>query len=100
MLEVDEAEDQVQLTTFKAGLRSKEFVMALAKSPPASMTDLLMKAQKYMNAEEALAIIELSGPRTPRWAPETTRKGKKEKEETLFPATTKASGGTAKLTKW
>ena len=29
VLEVDEAEDQVQLTTFKAGLRSKEFVVAL-----------------------------------------------------------------------
>ena len=44
VLEVDEAEDQVQLMTFKAGLRSKEFVVALAKSPLASMIDLLMKA--------------------------------------------------------
>lgn len=32
VLEVDEAEDHVQLTMFKAGLRSKEFVVALAKS--------------------------------------------------------------------
>ena len=44
VLEVDKVEDQVQLTTFKAGLRSKEFVVALTKSPPKSMTDLLMKA--------------------------------------------------------
>ena len=44
VLEVDEAEDQVQLMTFKAGLRSKEFVVALAKSPLTSMIDLLMKA--------------------------------------------------------
>ena len=62
VLEVDKTEDQVQLTKFKAGLRSKEFVMALTKSPPASMTDLLMKTQKYMNAEEALAAIEVGGP--------------------------------------
>jgi len=48
VLEVDEAEDQVQLMTFKAGLRSKEFIVALAKSPPTLMTDLLMKAQKYI----------------------------------------------------
>ena len=41
---MDEAEDQVQLMTFKAGLRSKEFVVALAKSPLTSMIDLLMKA--------------------------------------------------------
>ena len=44
VLEVDKAEDQVQLTTFKVGLRSNEFLVALTKSPPASMTDLLIKA--------------------------------------------------------
>lgn len=32
-LEVDEANDKVQLT-FKAELKSKEFVVTLAKSPP------------------------------------------------------------------
>ena len=69
VLVVDEAEDQVQLTTFKAGLRSKEFVVALAKSPSASMTSLLMKAQKYMNAEDALAAIEVGGPRTSKTSP-------------------------------
>ena len=58
MLDVDKAEDQVQLTTFKAGLRSKDFVVALTKSPPKSMTDLLMKAQKYMNAEDVLLAQE------------------------------------------
>ena len=62
VLEADEVEDQVQLTLFKARLRSKEFVVALTKSPPASMIDLLIKAQKYMNAEDVLAIIEVDGP--------------------------------------
>ena len=33
-LEVDEVDDKVQLTTFKAGLKSKEFVVSLMKSPP------------------------------------------------------------------
>ena len=28
VLEVDEADDKVQLTTFKGGLKSKEFVVA------------------------------------------------------------------------
>ena len=64
VLEVDEAEDKVQLIMFKAGLRSKEFVVVLAKSPPASMTNLFIKAQKYINAKDALTEIKVGGPRT------------------------------------
>ena len=54
-LEVDEANDKVQLTTFKTGLKSREFVVSLAKNPPKTMVEMLLKAQKYMNAEDALA---------------------------------------------
>ncbi|XP_075670098.1 uncharacterized protein LOC142639846 [Castanea sativa] len=56
-LEVDDADDKVQLTTFKAGLKSREFVVSLAKNPPRTMAEMLLKAQKYMNAEDALAAI-------------------------------------------
>ena len=56
-LEVDEADDKVQLTTFKVGLKSREFVASLAKNAPKTMTKMLLKAQKYMNAEDALAAI-------------------------------------------
>ena len=34
ILEVDEADDKVQLMTFKVGLKSREFVISLAKIPP------------------------------------------------------------------
>ena len=44
VLEVDEANDKVQLTTFKTSLKSREFVVALAKSPPKSMAEMLLKA--------------------------------------------------------
>ena len=57
-LEVDEADDKVQLTTFKAGLKSREFVVSLTKNPSKTMAKMLLKAQKYMNAEDALAAIE------------------------------------------
>ena len=57
-LEVDEADDKIQLTTFKAGLKSKEFMVSLVKNPPKTITEMLLKAQKYMNAEDALAVIE------------------------------------------
>ena len=58
ILEVDEANDKVQLTTFKAGLKSRDFVVSLAKNPPKTMVKMLLKAQKYMNAKDALAAIE------------------------------------------
>ena len=63
-LEVDEADDKVQFTTFKAGLKSREFVVSLAKNPPKTMAEMLLNAQKYMNTEDALvAIKEVERPR-------------------------------------
>ena len=56
-LEVDEANDKVQLTTFKAGLRSKDLVASLVKNPPKTMVEMLLKVQKYMNAEDAVVAI-------------------------------------------
>ena len=56
-LEVDEADDKVQLMTFKAGLRSRDLVASLVKNPPKTMAEMLLKAQKYMNVEDAIAAI-------------------------------------------
>ena len=42
-LEVDEADDKMQLTTFKAGLRSRDLVASLAKNPPKTMAEMLIK---------------------------------------------------------
>ena len=58
MLEADEADDKVHLTTFKAGLKSRDFVASLAKNPSKIMAEALLKVQKYMNMEEALAAID------------------------------------------
>ena len=57
-LEVKEVDDKVQLTTFKAGLKFREFVVSLAKNPPKMMAEILLKAHKYMSAEDALAAIK------------------------------------------
>ena len=56
-MEVDKANDKVQLMNFKAGLKSKKFMVSLAKNPPKTMAKMLLKAQKYMNAKDALATI-------------------------------------------
>ena len=55
---MDETDDKVQLTTFKAGLRSRDLMASLAKNPPKTMAEMLLKAQKYMNAEDTLAVIK------------------------------------------
>ena len=47
----------MQLTTFKVGLKSREFMASLAKNPPKTMAEMLLKAQKYINAEDALVAI-------------------------------------------
>ena len=57
-LEVNKVDDKVQLTTFKAGLKSREFMVSLTKNLPKTMVEMLLKAQKYMNAEDALAAIK------------------------------------------
>ena len=69
---VNEVNDKVQLTTFKARLKSREFVVSLAKKPPKTMVEMLLKAQKYMNIEDALAAIE---------GVEKPKEKKKEKED-------------------
>ena len=42
-LEVDEADDKVQLTTFNA-LKFREFVVLLTKNPPKMTAEMLLKA--------------------------------------------------------
>ena len=69
---VNEVNDKVQLTTFKARLKSREFVVSLAKKPLKTMVEMLLKAQKYMNIEDALAAIE---------GVEKPKEKKKEKED-------------------
>ena len=78
-LEVDEADEKVQLTTFKAGLKSREFVVSLAKNPPKTMAKMLLKAQKYMNAEDALAAIKEEEKIGNKGKQEDDRKGRKRK---------------------
>ena len=77
-LEVDEADDKVQLTTFKAGMRSRDLVASLAKNPLKTMAEMLLKPQKYMNAEDALAAIkDIKKPRDGIRRKDDERRGQK-----------------------
>ena len=61
MLEIDEANNQVIMTTFQAGLNNPDLDFSLGKTPPTIMTNLMFKAQKYMNGEEALTANGVEG---------------------------------------
>ena len=67
------------MTTFKARLKSREFVVSLAKNSSKTMAEMLLKAQKYMNAEDALAAIRDVEKPGDRGRNEDDRRGQKRK---------------------
>ena len=77
-MQVDEAEDQVILTTFQAGLLLGDFFFSITKSPPKIVMELLHKAQKYMNAEDAVLTKEMKGKRKRDKGTSSNRDKKKE----------------------
>ena len=55
-LKVDIPDEKFSITAFIAGLgvQSKDFMFSISKNPQASMAEVLAKAEKYINGEEAL----------------------------------------------
>ena len=90
VLEIDEADKWVIITTFQAGLINPDLVFSLGKTPPTSMTDLLFKAQKYMNREDALTAKGLTGKQKKDKGAKTQSK-KKECKDNLTEAKTRKS---------
>ena len=78
LLQVDEAEDQVILTTFQAGLLLGDLFFSITKSPPKTIAELLHKAQKYINAEDAVLAKEMKGNRKRDEGTSSTCNNKKE----------------------
>ena len=78
LLQVDEVEDQVILTTSQAGLLPGDFFFSITKSPPKMVVEFLRKAQMYMNAEDAVLAKEMKGKRKKDEGTSSTRDKKKE----------------------
>ena len=51
---IEEANDKVLVTAFTNGLQSREFLFSIYKNDLKMMADMLYKATKYMNAENAM----------------------------------------------
>ena len=55
-LKIDVPDEKFAITAFIAGLgvQSKDLMFSISKNPQASMAEVLAKAEKYINGEEAL----------------------------------------------
>ena len=57
-LSIDEADDQILVAAFTNGLGKIKFLFSPYKNDPKTMSDVLYRATKYMNAEDALLTRE------------------------------------------
>ena len=55
---IDEADDKILMAAFTNGLQKGKFMFSLHKNIPKTMLDVLYRAIKYMNAEDALLALE------------------------------------------
>ena len=53
-LSINKASDKILVTAFTNGLRKGKFLFSLYKNDPKTMSDVLYRATKYMNAKDAL----------------------------------------------
>ena len=59
MLLIDEANNKILVAAFTNGLRNDKFLFSLYKNNPKTISDVLYKTIKYMNAEDALLAREV-----------------------------------------
>ena len=57
-LSIDEADDKILVAAFTNGLRKGKFLFFLYKNDPKTMSEVLYRAMKYMNVEDALLARE------------------------------------------
>ena len=53
-LSIDEADDKIVVAAFMNGLWKGKFLFSLYKNNPKTMSNVLYRATKYMNVENAL----------------------------------------------
>lgn len=58
---IDEVDDKVLVTAFINRLCSGEFLFLVYINGPKTMADILYRATKYMNAEDAMIARECKG---------------------------------------
>ena len=57
-LSIDKVDDKILVAAFTNGLRKGKFLFSLYKNDPKTISEVLYRATKYMNAEDALSARE------------------------------------------
>ena len=57
-LSINKADDKILVVAFTNGLQKGKFLFSLYKNDPKTMLEVLYRATKYMNAEDALLAQE------------------------------------------
>ena len=55
---IDEVDDKILVVAFTNGIRKGKFLFSLYKNDPKTMSEVLYRATKYINAEDALSAWE------------------------------------------
>ena len=81
-LKVDASDEKFAITAFIAGLgvQSKDLMFSISKNPQASMAEVLAKAEKYINGEEAL-ISKKESSSTHKERSRTDKQGRSPKRQ-------------------
>ena len=58
VLSIDKADDKILVMTFTNGLKGGKFLFSLYKNDLKTMSEVLYRATKYMNIEDALLARE------------------------------------------
>ena len=53
-LSIDKADNKILVAAFSNGIKKGKFLFSLYKNDPKTMSEVLYRATKYMNIEEAL----------------------------------------------
>ena len=74
-LSIDEFDQRITMVALHNGLRVGSFAQSLAKTPPCTFTEVLARANKYINAEEIMKVKQVEQPnkRVKRPRPSTSR---------------------------
>ena len=84
-LKVDVPDEKFAITTFIAGLgiKSKDLMVSISKNPQASMAEVLAKAEKYINGEEALISKKESSSSHKEKSGADKRRGRSPKRQSI-----------------
>ncbi|XP_023927290.1 uncharacterized protein LOC112038689 [Quercus suber] len=77
VLSIDEANDKILVAAFTNGLKKGKFLFSLYKNDPKTMLDVLYRATKYMNAEDALLACDKKPKKRERQEDNRQERGRK-----------------------